>query len=215
MINDPEFDNSYGRQARLSFREIEKEAVTHVSNFIEANKIDVDRHSTGETVLAHRAKDMVALRKSAESVFENFGVAPGFLTSSELAEQGFGIEGFHGAMTVPIGFGLNPRKYLAGLMRVAKAQGAYLFEHSPVQDLTHSNEDWVLTTPAGGARATHVVLATNGYSSEDLPKWLGGRFMPAQSTVLVTADQPIRTGIAPAAPPITMLLLDVRFSQRV
>ena len=35
-------------------------------------------------------------------------------------------------------------------------------------------------------RADRVLVATNGYSSEDLPPWLCARYMPAQSTVLVT-----------------------------
>ena len=37
----------------------------------------------------------------------------------------------------------------------------------------------------------------------------------AQSSVPVTALQPIRVGTAPAAPPMTMLRLDVRLSQSV
>ncbi len=31
-----------------------------------------------------------------------------------------------------------------------------------------------------------MILATNGYSSEDLPDWLRARYLPAQSRVLVT-----------------------------
>ena len=37
----------------------------------------------------------------------------------------------------------------------------------------------------------------------------------AQLRVPVTAAQPTSTGTAPAAPPITMFWVDVRFSQRV
>src|SRR4029453_4808987 len=37
----------------------------------------------------------------------------------------------------------------------------------------------------------------------------------AQVSPLVTADQPISTGAAPAAPPMTMLRLDVRLSHSV
>ncbi len=36
-----------------------------------------------------------------------------------------------------------------------------------------------------------------------------------QSSVLVTADQPTSTGTAPAAPPMTMLAVELRFSQRL
>ena len=37
----------------------------------------------------------------------------------------------------------------------------------------------------------------------------------AQPRVPVTDDQPIRTGTAPAAPPMTMFCFEVRFSQSV
>ena len=32
-----------------------------------------------------------------------------------------------------------------------------------------------------------MILATNGYSSEDLPDWLRARYLPVQSSVIVTA----------------------------
>jgi glycine/D-amino acid oxidase-like deaminating enzyme len=31
-----------------------------------------------------------------------------------------------------------------------------------------------------------VIIATNGYSSEDVPGWLRGRYMPVQSSIIVT-----------------------------
>ena len=37
----------------------------------------------------------------------------------------------------------------------------------------------------------------------------------AQASWSVTADHPMSTGAAPAAPPMTMLLLEVRFSHSV
>jgi glycine/D-amino acid oxidase-like deaminating enzyme len=44
----------------------------------------------------------------------------------------------------------------------------------------------LLRTAKGELRATSVLVATNGYSSEDLPQWLGGRFLPVQSSIFVT-----------------------------
>ena len=45
---------------------------------------------------------------------------------------------------------------------------------------------WRLTTPLGTVTADRVILATNGYSSEDLPPWLRARTLPVQSSVIVT-----------------------------
>ncbi len=46
-------------------------------------------------------------------------------------------------------------------------------------------------------------------------KMMAKSSIATQDSEFVTAVQPIRTGTAPAAPPMTMLWVDVRFSQRV
>jgi glycine/D-amino acid oxidase-like deaminating enzyme len=43
-----------------------------------------------------------------------------------------------------------------------------------------------LTSAASTVEAEQIIIATNGYTSEDVPGWLAGRYMPLQSTVLVT-----------------------------
>ena len=50
----------------------------------------------------------------------------------------------------------------------------------------HRDGAWTLRVGAQRVRADSVVLATNGYSSEDLPDWLSGRYLPVQSSVIVT-----------------------------
>ncbi|MGD9294820.1 MAG: FAD-binding oxidoreductase, partial [Roseobacter sp.] len=45
---------------------------------------------------------------------------------------------------------------------------------------------WTLACGAKSVTARRIIVATNGYASENMPDWLAGRYMPAQSTVLVT-----------------------------
>jgi len=52
--------------------------------------------------------------------------------------------------------------------------------------VSRDSDGWRLTTPTGVVRSGQVLFATNGYSAEDMPDWLGGRYVPTQSTVLVT-----------------------------
>ncbi len=68
----------------------------------------------------------------------------------------------------------------------ADQAGARLYRESPVTALKRGARGWELTTPHGTVTAETVIVGTNGYSSEDLPKWLGARYIPAQSNVLVT-----------------------------
>lgn len=185
LLEDAAFDARFGRAARLGFRAAEKAAVALVSDLVDRFGLDVGGHSAGETVLAHRSKDMAALRRKAEAVERNYGVVPQLIEQEDLARHGLAGP-FHGALNIPIGFGLNPRRFLHGIASAAEMAGAEIFHNTPVLAHRQSGGQHQLETPDGEVRAPHVIVATNGYSSEDLPGWLGGRYMPGQSNVLVT-----------------------------
>ncbi len=187
IASDNELDAKYGRDARLAFRRAEKAAVLFVEETITKLGLDVDRHSSGETEFACRPKDMAALEKMAKRTHENYGVEPTVIEQSDLANLGMtGGPVFFGALSIPIGFGLNPRKLLAGLASAAMSAGARLFARAPVHNITRKDQGHELKCPQGIVSAQQVIVATNGYSSEDVPDWLASRFMPVQSTVLVT-----------------------------
>lgn len=174
----------FGNQATEIYEAGEVAAVSLVGNLLDTFGIEAETHSRGETQLAHSPRAMKRLRATAESLAKA-GEKVEFLEQDQLAGQGLNGP-FHGAMTIPVGFGLNPRKYLFGLARAAQMAGAHLFQRSAVTGLSQQDDKHVLVTPKGTLRARQVIIATNGYSSEDLPQWLAGRYMPAQSTAMVT-----------------------------
>ena len=123
---------------------------------------------------------MNGLRRKADA-------ADGLILTEPADLVAAGMNGpFHGALTTPVGFGLNPRKYLFGLAGAAVKAGASLFQNSPVQALGRRPGGYILATPQGRVFCDTVLVATNGYSSEDMPDWLAARYMPTQSAVLVT-----------------------------
>ncbi len=168
----------YGEASAQAYSEAECDSVQLVESLLDRYGIDVDRHSKGETQLAHSRRAMEALRRKAE----DHGIL------HEAADlPGLSLNGpFHGGYTTPVGFGLNPRKYLFGLTQAAQAQGAVFFRNSPVLSIEKSASGFAVQTPKGQIRADKVLVCTNGYSSEDIPSWMSARYMPAQSTVLVT-----------------------------
>ena len=182
---DGELDRIFGRSARLEYRAAEKSAVAHVEDFLDEHSVDVDRHSKGETALAHRPKDMEEFDRSVRSYEENYGFTPEIAKQGDLAAKGFGGP-FYGAMTVPVGFALNPRKYINALAEQAENAGAKVFENSSVTSIRRGPKGWRITSGQHEIVASNVVLATNGYSSDDIPEWLASRYIPSQSTVLVT-----------------------------
>ncbi len=175
----------FGPEAPADWHATEKAAVAHVEGLIDRHSWDVDRHSRGETVLAHTARAFDALQRDTEASAKAYGVTPELLDKPQLRTQGLGGP-WYGGLTLPIGFGLNPRKYHALLASAAAQAGAMLHAQTAVTDLACSGAGWRLTTAHGNVQARQVIIATNGYSHEDLPHWLRARSLPAQSSVIVT-----------------------------
>ena len=183
--SDNRLDRLFGKDERLLYRAAEKEAVTLVSQLFHDLKIEADVQSHGETALAHRPKDAKAFEDELPRIKENYGVDAILHAKEELVQLGFG-GCFFGGMTIPIGFGLNPRKYASTVLEATKCQGAAIFGESPVLSVVKNKSGFELSTRQGTVRADKVIFATNGYSSEDLPRWLHSRFMPVQSSIIVT-----------------------------
>lgn len=185
MLDDAAMTRRHGAADTARYHQTERDAVALVAGLLDRLGIDADTHSKGETQLAHHPRAMTALRRQAEAIVRGGGPDPVLTEAADLAAQGLGGP-FHGALTTPVGFGLNPRKYLFGLAAAAEQAGARLFQRSPVSTVTAEKSGYLVAAAQGQVRCDTVLIATNGYSSEDLPKWLAGRYLPAQSSVLVT-----------------------------
>lgn len=175
----------FGADQRAEWHKAERAAVDHVDALLSDHQIDADRHSDGETLLAHTPRAMRDMVASIDETKATYGVTPEICPAEELRQRGLG-GAFHGGVTLPIGFALNPAKYHAGLARTTQAQGVRLFGHTPALAITRTGTRWQVTTPAGTITADKVILATNGYSSEDVPDWLRARYVPVQSSIIVT-----------------------------
>ena len=179
-----EISRKLGHAAAQEYLLTQREAVELVAETLETHVIDADTHSDGEMVLAHRPRAVAGMQHEAR-ILGSVGVETRFLTPAELAEQGMAGP-FHGGLHVRLGFGLDPAKYAHGLARAAQAAGADIRGQSPVTHIAREAGGFVLTTPRGRLSARRLILATNGYSSDDVPDWLAGRYLPLQSNIIVT-----------------------------
>ncbi len=185
MLNDTQLDALVGRDGRLAWRHAERDAIALVEGLLRKYAIDVDRHSDGETQLAHRPRDFDAMQRDVADYEENYGLEVRLTPPDALEDEGLNA-GFHGAISIPSGFGLNPRKYILGLAQAASDAGAQIFHNTAVTEITRRPAGFVLKTAQGRVFADKVIIGTNGYSSEDLPDWLAGRYMPTQSSIIVS-----------------------------
>lgn len=186
----------HGEDGLHHWRATEIAAIDTVRGLMSAHQIDAETHSEGETILAHSAHAMRAMRKEQAQIEGEYGFQTALLEKADLPAHGMNGR-YHGALTMPHGFGLNPRLYVDGLARAALKAGAKIHAHSPVLSVKREGQGYRLATAAARIRADKVIFATNGYSSEDVPDWMRGRFLPLQSNVIVTrplTDQEIADG---------------------
>ncbi|MFD0980195.1 NAD(P)/FAD-dependent oxidoreductase [Tropicimonas aquimaris] len=181
-------ERRYGAEDAARFFDAEKLAVDLVAERLDRHGIAADVHSNGETLLAHRASDVRGLEVEAREVSARFGVRCEVLNRTDLVAHGMASEEFHGALTTPIGFALNPLKYALGLARAASEAGARIFAASSAQTITEEGGGWRVETARSVVRAAKLLMATNGYGSDDIPKWMAGRFLPVQTNILVTRE---------------------------
>ncbi|MBC7164645.1 MAG: FAD-dependent oxidoreductase [Roseovarius sp.] len=174
----------HGEEARRAWRRTEAEAVQVAKDLIARHNISADTHSTGETLLAHTPQAAASFPERAARIAANYGVTPQLLPGEALAQAG--MRGpFFAALTTPIGFALNPLKYSLGLAGAATRAGARIHARSPVTAIRQDGA-FHLATPGARITARRLVVATNGYSSDDLPGWMRARYLPTQSNVIVT-----------------------------
>lgn len=179
----------FGADALVEWRGVQKETPDIVAEIIARYGIEADTHShEGETCIAHRPRDFALLRAEAIELRRDYGVEVELTAPSDLAARGMNGPLFHGALHMKLGFALNPLKYVLGLARAAAAEGARIYENSPVETITREGDDYVLATAGGRLKAKRLIVATNGYSSEDVPVWMAGRYLPAQSAIIVTRE---------------------------
>lgn len=176
----------FGMDEAKDFFNAQSAAIDQVSRNLETYSINADTCGHGEYSLAHRPSDYAAMPEEARFLKATHGIDAPVLTPDDLRERGLHSPAFHGGMHIPLGFGLNPLKYVLGLSEAAQRLGVEIFANSPVSGVKPEGSGFRIHTTKGSVLAKKVLFATNGYSVDGLPDALSGWFLPILSNILVT-----------------------------
>jgi glycine/D-amino acid oxidase-like deaminating enzyme len=176
----------FGLAETRRFHDAQRQAIDHVAAILDEHGIDADRSGRGEVALAHRRARLGALEDERRELERLLGWSAELLDRAALAQRGLAGPAFHGGLLVPVGFALQPLKYVRGLAAAAAAAGVDIRGDSPVSAWTRDGAVHRLRTPHGSVRADRLVLAANAYSPESVFAPLRGTLLPAISAVLVT-----------------------------
>lgn len=176
----------HGLEETRRFFAVQREAVDLVAEIVSAEGIDIDRTGSSDLEIAHRPNRVGDLEAHRDFMRETFGVECRFLRKEDLAAGGIANAEAEAALGLPYGFGLHPLKYARGLAAAAATRGAKIHGANAVEAWQKAGGLHHLSTPGGTLKARQVIVATNGYTPEDLHPGLAGRLLPALSNVLTT-----------------------------
>jgi glycine/D-amino acid oxidase-like deaminating enzyme len=184
-LSDATIERRYGSTQAQSFYQAERSAIDLVEGYIDRYALSVDRHSDGYTCVAHTPRAMADLDAYGASYHHRYGLAHTRIPKEDMAAHGLNSPDFHGAVHLPLGFALNPLKFLSGLHKAALDAGVRIYSNTKIHSIRSEN-GYQLHSAQGHVSARKVLFATNGYGSDHLPRRFGAHYLPVQSNILVS-----------------------------
>ena len=163
-------------------------AVDMVEQIVAEGKIDCDFRRTGHLEAAFKPKHFDELKEHQAFLNHNFDHATQLVSAQELKDE-IGSQLYHGGLVDPLGAGVHPARYIAGLIRMAADLKISLHEEVTATAIERCPGGFTIRTDRGRIRAEKVIVATNGYTGRLTP-WFQRRVIPVRSLMIATAPLP-------------------------
>lgn len=178
-----------------------------VFDLIARHGMDVPHRRGGWIQGAHAPAALDQVHQRAQD-WERHGVKGIRVIDKAEADRLIGNERYHGGWIDPRAGAVQPLAYSRGLAAAAIKAGARVHGNSPVTGLVRDGARWRVTTRQGAAvTADRVVLATNGYTGDLVPK-LRSTIIAPNSYLVATA--PLSHNVARSILPEGHIISDTR-----
>ncbi|MCV3739248.1 FAD-binding oxidoreductase [Rhizobium sp. TRM96647] len=165
-----------------------RQSLAWTEAFIHAEGIECDFKVVGRFHVAHDRKSFSTLTASLKNQPKGLDVPAHVVPRAEQRSE-LGTDVYHGGVVFEKHASLDPGRYHAGLVRLARAAGVRLAANCKVTGLARSANGFTVETARGRVEARNVVLATNGYSGP-LSRWHQRRIIPIGSYIVATEELP-------------------------
>jgi glycine/D-amino acid oxidase-like deaminating enzyme len=166
--------------------DVQRASIDLVRDIAISENLDIDRQGLGEYAIAHTPRAFQDMAGEVEMWRHLGGFDCELMPADAFYERAYRGPHVHGAMLFPFGFGLHPMKYARELARLAQRHGAVIHGMSPVTGWRREGGRHRLITPRGTVTASKVLVATNGYTDDELHPAFAGCLLPAISQIVAT-----------------------------
>lgn len=204
---DPsEIVSKFGAEAGAALVSFVGSTADLVFGLIEKHGMDVPYRRAGWIQGAHTPAMVETVKRRAEQ-WGMRGVAARFLDADDVGRL-LGTDRYLGGWLDPRGGGVQPLAYARGLARAAQKAGVAICSQSPVTGLRRDGGNWVVRTAQGASvTAPRVVIATNGYTGDLIPKL---RQTVIRPNSFIVATEPLSDNLAGTILPEGQVTSDTR-----
>ncbi len=150
-------------------------------------QIECQARQHGWLRVCHNDKAL-RLAKVGAAEWNAHGAGMRIVTGEELAQVS-GTRAYKAGVITPGGGAVQPLSLALGLAQAAKQRGAQIYGTSAVVDLRQNGAKWLARTTLGAVTSDWVVVATNGYSGDLIPK-LASSIIPLSPIQIATGPLP-------------------------
>ena len=190
-LNKPSYStlkDRFGTDTAADLMQEGAHALEWIKEFIKSEGLDCDLRVTGRFKGAHSARAFDRLAKAVE--IENTLLdSQAFMVAPEDQRSEVATDFYHGGAVFPKHASLQPAKYHAELRRIAQEAGVDLRYLCRVNNVEKNATGYEAVTSLGKISATNIIVATNGYTTGQLPQFVRG-IIPISSRIIVTDELP-------------------------
>jgi len=165
-------------------REAHLESAAFCKSLMAEEEIACDYAETGRFRGLWRAEEYEATARATERLQSLIPLEAEMLPKARQHEE-IASDLYEGGVVYPRHGGLNPAKWIAGILAAAQRAGALVQGNTPVLGLDRTAGGFLATTPRGAVEAKQVLAATNGYTP-GLLGHLKRRIVPVPSFIVAT-----------------------------
>lgn len=158
-------EQQLGQEQGSRFNLALRDSPNLVFELIKRYRIDCDASQCGTINIAHKASAMRDLENRCEQM-QKIGTSVETIDADTARSLSGSPVYRHGGLLDPTAGTIHPLKYVYGLAQAASAQGAKLYQNSPLAKLSRQGIGWLAETENGQVTTEQVVIATNAYADD-------------------------------------------------
>ncbi|WP_035445474.1 NAD(P)/FAD-dependent oxidoreductase [Bacillus sp. UNC41MFS5] len=159
----------WGHEAANEMLNMSIDGIKLVTDIIHEHDIDCSLSNQGSISAAFKESHFETFKRNQEFMEKHFQYRTTVLNRHEV-ETELGTDIYHGLLVDPHAISFHPLNYALGLAKAVEERGVTIFEKTPVSKITKQQDKVILDTPQGRVKASHLVIATNGYTTSLTPK---------------------------------------------